>query len=240
MPVCSKCSIDKPIDQYAIDKQPNKIYRKRYCNDCFRKQSRDWKKQNRVKKKQLIELPQPKEIIEPVVLELQPGYKICFTCNEIKSFEQYYHSRYGTAAKNCKSCVSEKSKATIKEKTRQNGGSERVPHPPNEYADEEQKEQTFWVMKLMGWTYNDNGVWSKEGFKDKNKVWYKFEEKVKPKRPANINGGRKILPVHKKVNEVIQKHKEGYGFYDLAYIYECSHTTIRKIINNHNDEARTN
>lgn len=94
-------------------------------------------------------------------------------------------------------------------------------------------------MKLMGWTYNDNGVWSKEGFKDKNNVWYKFKEKKKLVLRRNNNTGRKFAKVHNYTEEVIRKHEEGLDFYELSYIYSCSHTTIRKLVKNYYDEKRS-
>jgi hypothetical protein len=245
MPVCNKCNIEKPLDQYfkEIKKSNGRTYYKKYCNDCFRKQSRDWKAKNKVKKNQVIELPQPKEIIQPVVLKLEPevlvipdGYKECDTCKITKTKIDFYHSQRGKAFKNCKECHVKHYKEKIVDKQKNNGGSERIINKPDTYVDRYQKEQTFWLMELLGWTYNDNGVWSKEGIKDKDKVWTNIKTKPKVKRYINYNGGRKILPVHNKIDEVIQKYNEGIDFYELAYIYGCSHTTIRKIINSHYDD----
>lgn len=248
MPVCTKCFIDKPQEEYykEVRKENGRTYYKKYCLDCFRKQSRDWKLKNRLSKKKMIEVPIQEEIIQPVVPELQPevleipeGYKKCSDCNEVKPFDDFYKSNLNKLYKNCKICYVRKNRAAVLENQKQNGGSERVPYYPNDYADEYQKEQTFWLLKLLGWTYNDNGVWSKEGIKDKDKKWYIFKEGPKrPKKRTGNNTGRKFATVHKHTEELILKHKEGIDFYELGNIYGCSHTTIRKIVKKYYDEKR--
>jgi Mor family transcriptional regulator len=242
MPVCNKCFIDKPQQEYYKEFRWGKFYYKKYCLDCFRKQARDWKLRNKLKKEQLIELPQQEKIIQPEVPELQPevlhvqdGYKKCGTCEITKSKEDFYHSPKGTPFKNCKDCHVKNYKEKIVENNKDKGGSERVPYYPNQYADKYQKQQTFWVMELMGWTYNDNGVWSKEGIKDKNKVWKNLIETKRKIKYPNYRGGRKILPVYNKIEEVIKDYNDGNDFYELADIYECSHTTIRKLVKEYYD-----
>ena len=93
-------------------------------------------------------------------------------------------------------------------------------------------------MELMGWTYNDNGVWSREGIKDKNKVWVNIDEKNKKKKGGNRSGGRKRLSIHSKIDDVMRDYKNGNDFFELADIYECSHTTIRKLIKDYLDEKK--
>jgi hypothetical protein len=247
MPICTKCFIDKVIEEFPLDKQPNKVYRKKYCIECFRKQSREWKLRNKDKKEKVKELPQPEKIIKPEVPESQPEvlivpdrYKICTTCNEIKPHVDFYISSKGNVSKNCRECTHEKYRTTTRENIKNNGGSERVCNQPNKYVDEEQKKQTFWVMELMGWKYNDNGVWSKDGFKDKDKNWYLFKEtKKKVVRRTNDNTGRKFAEVYKHTDELIKKYYDGVNMYELAYIYKCSHTTIRKIIKEYRDGKRS-
>ena len=245
MPVCNKCLVDKPQDQYYKEFRWGKYYYKKYCLDCFRKQSRDWKLRNKLKKQELIELPQPKEIIQPKVPELQPvilevtdGYKECCYCKEIKPLINFYHSPKGTPFKNCKQCHVKHYREKIVENNKDKGGSERISYYPNTYVDQYQKEQTFWLMELLGWTYNDNGVWSKEGIKDKNKVWTNVVT-TRKKRNVNMTGGRKRLPVHKKVDEVIKDYNNGINFYELGDIYDCSHTTIRKLVKDYYDGKTT-
>jgi Mor family transcriptional regulator len=241
MPICNKCFIDKPQDQYYREFRWGKYYYKKYCLDCSRKQAREYK----LKKDKLIELPQQEKIIQPVVPELQPDVfitpdnsKECFTCEVVKPLTDFYHSTRGTTFKNCKQCHVKHYREKIVENNKDKGGSERVSYYPNTYVDQYQKEQTFWIMELMGWTYNDNGVWSKEGMKDKDKVWTNIDETNKKKKYQNYNGGRKILAVHSKIEDVIRDHNNGNNFFDLADIYNCSHTTIRKLIKDYYDEKR--
>ena len=244
MPVCTKCSIDKLLDQYFKEERWGKIYYKKYCLVCSKKQIKEWKLRNKLKKKELIQLPQPKEIIQPVVPELQPevlevtdGYKECCYCKEIKPLTNFYHSPKGTPFKNCKKCHVKHYREKIVENNKDKGGSERVSYYPNTYVDKYQKEQTFWLMELLGWTYTD-GIWWKEGIKDKNNNWTNIVKTTKPKtkKVNNNSGGRKMLPVHKKVDEVIRDYNKGINFYELGDIYDCSHTTIRKLIKDYYDE----
>lgn len=232
MPVCNKCNIEKSIEEYSKEFRNGKTYYKKYCTECFRKQARDWKLRNKLIKTQQEPVPTP----EPIIPD---GYKQCSDCNEIKSIDtDYYKSSLNKPYKNCKKCYLKRNREGILDNQKVNGGSERVCYYPNMYTDEYQKEQTFWLMELLGWKFNKNGVWSKEGVKDKNKKWYIFEESPKkPKRNVSNNTGRKFAGVHKHTDEVILKHKEGLDFYELADIYECSHTTIRKIVKEYNERS---
>jgi hypothetical protein len=114
-----------------------------------------------------------------------------------------------------------------------------VPPNPNVFADSEQKSQTHQFLKLLGWSYTD-GVWWKKGFKTVDKVWECFVEVDKQKRIGHRKGGRKVLLIYQQVDQIIKNHEEGLNFFDLADIYKCSHTSIRKLIRDYYDERRGN
>jgi hypothetical protein len=119
------------------------------------------------------------------------------------------------------------------------GGSERIPTKCNVYVDIYQKQQTFWLMQLLGWKFNDNGIWSKENIKDETGKWLIFNEQPKKRRYPNHRGGRKILPIHQKKEEIVKQYENGTTPHELSYIYKCSHTSIRKLLRDYYNERGT-
>lgn len=240
---CSKCKIDKEVDNYYTYFHINrkKHYTRRVCNDCYKKQQLTYKK------KELIQLPQQETIVEPVVLELEPevlivpdGYKQCNDCKEVKPIDEFYNSAYKNPIRKCKTCYKKYHRNKIIQSMENKGGADNYKSNPNEYTSEIQKEQTFMVMELCGWTYNDNGVWSKPGIKTKDKIWECFEERPKLVR-TQTNAGRKIKKgVWNCKEDIIKRIEAGERYSDVADIYECSHTTLRTIISNYRNEQRTN
>ena len=226
MPICNKCFVDKPLDQYFVEtkKKTGKQYRKKYCLDCFRKQARDWKANNRVPKKKWV---QPVILTTPIVEEPH-NHKVCPECNEVKHHQEFYYiKRTGNYFKKCKICINritrEGQRLRYDTRKTENGGSERVPVKPNIYADEYQKAQTFWVLELMGWKYNENGVWSKEGIKNKDKQWDRIVKEPKKEKPPRI--------IWKdRVDEVMNLKRKGLSSIEIAAKLGCSKTTILKLI----------
>jgi hypothetical protein len=239
MPVCTKCNIEKPIEEYSLDKQPNKVYRKKYCIECFRKQGRDWKERNKVKKELVIDIPQPKEIIQPVVLELQLGYKECFVCKEIKPLDKFYPNGSKNLIKKCKTCYNKHYKKSTEERNKERGGSERVPAKPNIYADIYQKEQVFSVMKAFGWIFDEGtSIWNKPGIKE-NGVFINIIPRDKPKRKSSAGGGRKLKTgIYNNVNDIVRLLEIGNTYFDIAEVYKCSHTLIRTVVSKYRNEKR--
>ena len=109
--------------------------------------------------------------VQPEVLESQPVVlmsKKCLMCKEYKPTSEYYkNKKTGYYHARCKKCHLEYSNKKLHEyyqkKYETCGGSEKVMAQPNNYTDKYQEAQTHWVMEVMGWKFNDNGVWSKEG-----------------------------------------------------------------------------
>ena len=241
MPVCRKCNIDKPIEEYSLDKQKNKVYIKKYCTECFREQARNWKQLNKVKKELVIDIPQPKEIIQPEVLELQPVYKECFECKELKPLDKFYLNNRKNTIRSCKTCYNKKYKKTVEENNKERGGSERVPAKPNTYADIYQKEQVFLVMKAFGWIFDEGtGIWNRPGLKE-NGVFIDIILTDKPKRRSPKTGGRKLKTgIWNNVDDIIRLVEIGHTYNDIAEVYNCSHTMIRKVVSKYRDEQRAN
>jgi hypothetical protein len=212
--------------------------------------SKDYRLKMKEKKYKLMEDITITEITQPEVSELviedysnNPDYKFCVECNTWKIKKDYYSSKQtGKLFKKCKKCHNkwgqQASKQYWEEKKRNKGGSERVDVRPDIYMDEFQKEQVFWLMELLGWTYNDNGVWSKDGIKDKDKNWVNIKKDVKPvlqsfdksflKPNERISEAKIIL--WKNREDIFSMRKEGKYYNEIGKIYNISETTIRKFI----------
>ncbi len=193
----------------------------------MRKSFRDYK----LKEKQL---PQP--VQEPVVPE---NTKQCATCMEYKSIDNYYLSQSGKPVKMCKPCYVKYHRSKVEYKYRENGGKDHYYKDPDRYTTEEQKDQVFMVMELLGWTYTD-GVWWKEGIKDKNKVWTNIVPAVKKERKVRqTNMGRKIKSgVWNNTDKIVKLIEEGYTYFDVADVFDCSHTTIRSVVTRYRNEKK--
>lgn len=239
MKKCNKCNIDKQEKEYySYYHSVQKKYRTRnICLDCTRKQTRDYKRNLKLLSQQI---PEPVSVIIPVPV-IPDGYKECYNCKDIKLKTDFYNSAYGNPVRLCKACHTAyyKKKKLIENENK--GGTDTYKSNPNEWVNETQREQTFMVMEVCGWTYNDNGVWSKPGIKTKDNVWECFEESTKLKRKGSPNSGRKIKKgVWNCVDDIIKRIESGERYSDVADIYECSHTTLRTIISNYRNEKRSN
>ena len=110
-----------------------------------------------------------------------------------------------------------------------NGGSERVPQTPGVFSDEIQEGQVSEFLTLLGWKLNDNGVWSKEGFKTKDKVWEIPIKKYKRISSGNYKGSERS-PVYLKRLELIKLREGGMTLSKISTIYGISPATALRII----------
>jgi len=235
MKICSKCGEDKRDDQYYTyyHSTLKKSYTRKVCNECMSKQGKEVKARIKERKLNMTQVPQQEEIIQPVVQELEQvvleGQRRCASCGEIKDIKTgYYVKRL-----KCITCVREyelrvRTEINTKHKI-ENGGSERVPQKPNDYADEYQEAQTKEFLTLLGWKFNSNGVWSKKGFKTKDKVWEKPIKKLKRIGNKNQNGSERS-PVYDKRLELIELKQKGMTYQKIADIYDISPATVLRII----------
>jgi hypothetical protein len=136
---------------------------------------------------------------EPVVLEDfsdNPNYKMCRDCNQWKKLDNFYSflrndstSRYYNSY--CIECHSIREKRKNDKKTMENGGSPIVLKYPNQYFDEYQKDNTFQIMDLLGYIYNEeHAIWTKPDWKEirDGKPYFlhiKQRRKYKPKKEVS-------------------------------------------------------
>ena len=227
--ICIDCNIDKDLKHFRkyTDERGYTVQR-RQCYSCLavKQKAREGK------------IAQPRAYNkEPEVLEVAGVTKKCAECKEVLAVAHYYKSSLGTCFKFCKRCHVKITQDKVVANKIESGGSTRVPPKPNVFADETQKFQTHQFLKLLGWSYTD-GVWWKKGFKTKDKVWECFVEADKQKRKGHSKGGRKVLLIYQQTEQIIKDHEEGINYFELANIYKCSHTSIRKLIRDYYDERR--
>jgi hypothetical protein len=233
MKICSKCKKEKDDNEYyTYWHSTQKKYRTRnICNTCMYEQKKRYKLKIKEEKQKLIEVSIPTEIVQPdppesILNDIEERY--CPNCGEYKLVTEFYKNKQTNKIfKNCKLCHNEASKKASNvywEEKRNTIGSERLSPQPNTYLDETQKRQTFWLMELLGWTYNDNGVWSKEGIKDKDNNWVninKDEPKQKIKRKSPIR--RRQIDVDK----IIELRMKGWKITHIADALGYSKPTVR-------------
>jgi hypothetical protein len=169
--------------------------------------------------------------IKPVIL----NPRVCTKCNETKnSMIDFYVNRF-----QCITCVREYENKTRRTKDEErminNGGSERVKQTPGDYTDIYQEQQVTEFLTALGWELNPNGVWSKEGFKTKDKVWEKPIKKYKHKHSPNHKGSERS-PVYLKRDELIKLNNDGMTYLKIANIYNISTATVMRIIKDNYDK----
>ena len=239
--ICTKCSVDKPLDQYEtyFHRPQNKHRTRKYCRDCFKEQKRKYR-----------ESIMMKEIVQPVVLELEievvnplstnPNYKLCRTCQEYVHIDDYYHhgeskkTTYLDCRKCCNKRESDKRKAERDEWRENTGGSDRIRNEVGMYEDEYQMEQCYMVMEVLGYTYSEDcGHFLKPGVKEYVDGELKFYKVNKEKFPI----GQKIDYNTPEWREMFNLYMSGnYSQKQLAKKYGVSSATINKFINRMKNE----
>ncbi len=226
---CNKCDIQKEDNQfYTYYHSTQKKYRTRnICNECINKQKAEYKQ----KMKGKIIIP---EIVQPIFVELpiEPpvDHQFCPECDNWlpkTDFYPYLKAR-------CKKCQLAKDAIERAEKRIEAGGSAKVMVYPNKYADDMQKQQTFEVMEVLGYTFNEeNGVWYKLPWKDKDGKFPLLDTYGKSKKPRKSRVGRtREIPQEEK-DEVIRLYSEGYKYKEIEKITGTPNGTIWKWVNKH-------
>jgi len=185
---------------------------------------------------------------------MSDNYKFCEGCDEYKLKDEFYKSHQtGCYFRKCKKCHNKNNKEAARlywiERKKNHGGSQKILMKPDEYTDEWQKEQVFWLMELLNWKYTD-GVWWKEGVKDKNKNWYIFKSKPKENKINKnydmswLREGQRIskarIMMMENIDDILKMRKEGKLLREIAKKYFVSDTTIRKFIEQVTNENETN
>jgi hypothetical protein len=176
------------------------------------------------------------------MLEIPDNHKLCSDCNEYKPLDQYYLSHAGNPVKKCKTCYKKYHRDKVEHKFKENGGTNHYYMDCDRYTTQEQKDQVFMVMEVLGWTYTD-GVWLKKGIKeliDGNIVWLNITPTVKKERKTRqVNMGRKIKSgVWNNIDKIVKLIEEGYTYFDVADVFDCSHTTIRTVVSRYRNEKK--
>jgi len=217
MKVCTKCEKEKELDQYQkyFHSSQQKWRVRGECTDCYYK--------TRLKRKN-----------PNLYYENHPDYKKCKTCSTWKLVDEFhFHSRVtGLRFTECKLCQNEKDKIKYQQELEENGGSIKVPAKPNNYKDKWQKEQTFMVMEVLGYIYDEGtGIWTKPGVKEliNGKIVF-----------SKINKNRTLGKYNSKVaTNKVQLMKElrdkGLSYNKIADILDISDTTVFKYLNGKTD-----
>lgn len=224
---CSKCKSDLPLSEYQtyFHSKVNKHFTRGHCTKCL---------YSTRKKNKMDRLLNSTKIVQPVPLKQEPKVskkintkeKICVTCNEVRTIDDYYANRL-----TCKKCCLEKEYKYRTEKTyknlHKNGGSLRVPTKPGKFHDEYQKHYTHEILLAMGWKLNEeNGKWWKEGIKTKDGLF------INVKKPVKTNYfPPKYYTLEEKLEKVIiaREHKsQGMNYFEISKIIDVSPPTVSK------------
>lgn len=246
--ICSKCSVDKPENQYEtyVHKPQGKWRTRKYCRSCFKEQKRLYNESIKTKK-----IMEPVSVIEePVVIIPQqieevnsfsnnPDYKLCRTCQEYVHKDDYYrYKARGITYKeylDCRKCCNKKEAAKRKNERKEwkenTGGSDRIRNDVGVFEDKFQKEQCYMVMKVLGYTYNEEcGHFLKPGVKE-----YVDGKLFFPK--LRSYGGQKINYNNKIWTDILEEFNTGNNTYkSLSRKYGYSPTTICNYINRMKNE----
>lgn len=241
MKQCTKCKIEKELNQFYTywhsTQQKQRV--RGECNQCFFNKRKETKL-IKLEQSNLIQVSIRPEIIQPVVLELQPdlstdkNYKLCRTCQKYLELDKYYNhnSRHSKTYLDCKTCINKKEVQMARERRiihlKENGGSERHFEKPNQWVDEYQKEATYNILKSIGWKLNeDNGIWWKDGIKTNNGVFIN----ITPKKDLSfVNYPYTINTDEKKImfDRAVKLRNEGMTFGKISDEVGMSQATIFK------------
>jgi hypothetical protein len=207
---------------------------RKVCKSCFNEQKRLYRES--ITNKKIIQpvedlTPTIEFIPPPIDYSTNPDYKRCTVCNEWKHVEDYYYHSKKTGAKfsDCIECHKIKDKREHEEYLENNGGHDRILTKPNQYMDEIQKKQTFCVMEVLGYTFNEeHNIWLKEGVKTIENDNIKFHF-LKYSRKPHRGKGMKISQTLK--DRVIFYREKGYSMGRISLITGISDSSICKIIN---------
>lgn len=245
MKTCSKCKLEKEENQYyTYWHSTQQTYRTRkICNTCMNEQKKRYISKIRQEKIKVEQVIIPEEKVSTIKQELEidlfknnPLYKFCKGCNTYKLIETEYYlygpnRRPQTVCKICHNAYSkQRSNEYHQERYKNNGGSLEIIPKPNCYKDIYQKEQTFWLMNLLGWTFDEElGIWWKDGIKDKFNNWVNVKKKVKPEKPK-----RKIIDI----NQIIELKRRGYNLKEISEELNYSVITVRKYLKIYNNNLK--
>ena len=251
---CSKCDIEKELDQYAsyYHSTQKKLRTRKVCKSCFNEQKRIYRES--IIKEKIIEpvpvsvnpTPIPTPIPEPLVnpevfIDMDIDTKVCFTCKVDKPITDFYiHKRTGKPFTSCKRCELDKDSDKYDEYIKENGGSERVKLRPGQWTDIYQQENVEGFLKVIGWKHNGKH-WYKEGVRSGvDGIWERMRGRPKYRKPVEDKPQPKTDMVRKQVEDIIKLRDAGETLKVIAGIYNTSIPTLYKVINEYYEkkEAR--
>jgi hypothetical protein len=241
--VCTKCKVDRPDVDFYKYKGKNRSS----CKICIKTATviRERIKFNRTprnfKDKSRIVLPIQNDITLPQIVSNceidiykdNPDYKKCFECDKYKPLTDFYKNNkslyYHTRCKRCHIDFTNKKQSEYYQKKFETcGGSERVIPKPNKYVDKWQEAQTKWLLELLNWR-KDGDIWVKDGLKKVvagKIVW----DKIPTKEKVLVLKKAKVELTGDDINKIKELRSSGLLIREIAVLYKCSKTTIRKIL----------
>jgi hypothetical protein len=236
--VCSKCSIDKQESEYQtyFHSTQSRWRTRKICRSCFNLQKKEYRVT--IRNKKIIQPVEDMTPIQPIIdHSTNPDYKSCKECNEYKPLDMfhYFNKEKGLTFNTCKDCEKENDRIYNEQLKEQNGGSKMVGAKPNTYFDEYQKKNTFEVMTLLGYLYNEEyGIWTKLGVKtiEDGKPYFHFLKYYK-----KGNKGGMITQTER--DKILEYREKGFSFKRISIITKISPNSIYKIIKEHEDKDQT-
>ena len=226
---CSKCNIDKPVDQYAtyFHSTQQKIRTRKICNPCFKEQKKQYRES--IKMKEIVQPVTPELEIEPIIdYSSNPDYLKCIVCEEWKEIkEDYYLAKGGRPIyKRCKECQKEMDRQRSSNKLKDNGGSLMIGQKPGVFFDEYQRQNTFELMTLFGYLYDkETGIWYKPGVKE-----------IVNGKPVFLKVKKRLHGTPKKINKemiykIIELKQNNYTYASIARKLKISETSVQRYLN---------
>lgn len=227
---CSKCDLEKDDNQFYTyyHSIQGKNRTRKICNECIAKQKAEYKQ--RLKP----QISQPEVIEEPIEFIAPKNYQYCQDCEQWLPKTEFYKR----LKCRCKKCELEMDRRERQKYLSENGGSAKVWNKPNTYVDIYQKEQTFEIMKVMGYTFNDeNGIWYKLPWKDKDGNFPLLDSYGRPsrkitKRKPHTKRKRSEITQEEK-DEVVNLHLEGYSNKQIAKLTGQANGTVWRWVEKH-------
>lgn len=231
---CSKCDLEKEDNGFYTyyHSTQGKNRTRKICNECIGKQKAEYKQRLKLEKSQPIVIEEPIEFIPP------EDHQFCQDCEEwLPKTDFYIRLKI-----RCKKCQLDLDRKDRQEYLSENGGSAKILNNPNTYVDIYQKEQTFEFMKVIGYTFNEeNGIWYKLPWKDKDGSFPKIEEygrptrKITKRRPHTKRKRTEITQEEK--DEVIKLHLEGYSDKGIEKLTGQPHGTVWRWVQKHKSKS---
>jgi hypothetical protein len=250
---CSKCKIDKETSEFYTywHSKYNRHFTRKTCTSCFIKQQVDKRKERKLKlqeeRKEMIEVLTQQIIVQPEVPELivedfsnNPNYRKCTICEKYLTLSTFYfNKKTGYYHSRCKPCLIKytngKQVEYYEEKYKTRGGSEFVMNKAGNFTDKFQEAQTVWLLETIGWTRNEDGIFTKQGIKEivnGEIVWPKVPKKEKV---IQLRKSRLQLKASD-IKNIVELRKKGLLMREIAVIYKCSKTLIGQILMRENEK----